>query len=240
MGYKENFKRYELKYLITAMQKEELLKIMQHYMDKDKFGKSNICNVYFDTKDYLLVRRSLDKPCYKEKLRVRSYGIAKNDTTVFIEIKKKYKGVVYKRRINMAQKEAESYLIERKKLEKTSQISTEIDYFMDFYKGIKPSAFISYEREAFFSKTDENFRMTFDHNILARDYDISLTSGIYGQSILSKGMVLLEVKTVLGIPRWLLDFFSTNKIYKGTFSKYGNTYKQIILPKLTGGIEYVS
>ncbi|WP_244833497.1 polyphosphate polymerase domain-containing protein [Clostridium sp. BJN0001] len=240
MGFKKNFKRYELKYLITFDQKEKLLNMMKKYMQEDKFGKSTICNIYFDTDDYLLIRRSLEKPCYKEKLRVRSYGIAKNDTPVFIEIKKKFKGVVYKRRIDMEKSKARSYLLEGMKLEKNSQISNEIDYFIDFYKGIKPSTFISYDREAFFSKTDGDFRMTFDQNILARDYDLSLDAGIYGESILKKGMALLEVKTALGIPRWLLDFFCENKIYKSSFSKYGNTYKQMILPKIIGGTEYVS
>ncbi|WP_027399019.1 polyphosphate polymerase domain-containing protein [Anaerovorax odorimutans] len=240
MSYQNIFKRYELKYQITKEQKEELLKIMGDYMIPDKFGKSTISNLYFDTPNKLLIRRSLEKPKYKEKLRVRSYGVAKPDSTVFVELKKKYKGVVYKRRMSMKEQAAVDYLLNGFPLDNPSQISREIDYFMDLYDNIEPSVFLSYEREAFFSKTDENFRMTFDENILFRDYDFSLTNGIYGENILPQGMALLEVKTALGIPSWLLDFFSENKIYKTSFSKYGNAYKQLMLQKSLGGIKNVA
>lgn len=235
MSYQNMFKRYEIKYLITKNQKQELLKIMKNHMEPDKFGKSTICNIYFDTPNNLLIRRSLDKPCYKEKLRVRSYGVAKPDSRVFVEIKKKYKSVVYKRRIAMAEKEMIDYLINGNGLSQVTQISKEIDYFIKMYENIEKAMFLSYKREAFFSKTDKNLRITFDENILARDYDISLISGVYGEKILEEGMVLLEVKTALGIPIWLLEFLSENKIYKRSFSKYGEAYKQILLPRFTRG-----
>lgn len=235
MSYQNMFKRYEIKYLITKNQKQELLKIMKNHMEPDKFGKSTICNIYFDTPNNLLIRRSLDKPCYKEKLRVRSYGVAKPDSRVFVEIKKKYKSVVYKRRIAMAEKEMIDYLINGNGLSQVTQISKEIDYFIKMYENIEKAMFLSYKREAFFSKTDKNLRITFDENILARDYDISLISGVYGEKILEEAMVLLEVKTALGIPIWLLEFLSENKIYKRSFSKYGEAYKQILLPRFTGG-----
>lgn len=235
MKFQTVFKRYELKYLITKEQQKLLLAMMEEYMEPDKFGKSTICNIYFDTPSKILIRRSNEKPVYKEKLRVRSYGVATPDTTVFVELKKKYKSVVYKRRIHMKEAAAMNYLKDGIKPEKENQITKEIDYFCQFYKGIEPAVFMSYERKAFFSKNDPNFRMTFDENILCRDYDLSLTSGIYGTSILDKDMVLLEVKTALGIPLWLTAFLTENKLYKTSFSKYGTAYKTIILPKLLGG-----
>lgn len=226
MGVKNIFKRYELKFMLTTQQYIQLKELMKKYMQGDEFGKSTICNLYFDTPDYLLIRHSIEKPVYKEKLRLRSYGTPKNDSTVFAELKKKYKSVVYKRRIGMSEQDAMKFLCERKPV-KDTQITREIDYFLDFYNNPKPIVYLSYEREAFFSKTDSDFRMTFDRNILWRDYDLSLCKGVYGEPILKKNQVLLEVKTAAAIPMWLTMFLSENHIYKISFSKYGTAYKTI-------------
>ena len=232
MSYQNIFKRYEIKYIITKEQQAALEKLMKGYMKADKYGKSTICNIYYDTPDYLLIRRSLEKPEYKEKLRVRSYGTAATDSTVFVELKKKYKSVVYKRRINMKENTAERFLIDRTE-QPTSQIAKEIDYCFTRYQDLQPKVFLSYKRQAFYSKTDDNFRMTFDENILWRDYDLSLCSGVYGTHVLDKDKVLLEVKTAGAVPKWLTDFLSENKIYKTSFSKYGTAYKQILENKIT-------
>lgn len=240
MNYQNIFKRYELKYLITKEEQEMLKLLMGQYMSPDKFGKGTIRNIYFDTPDKLLIRRSLEKPVYKEKLRVRSYGEATSEKTVFIELKKKYNGIVYKRRMDLREQSAMNYLCKRLPLENPSQISREIDCFYNLYKNIEPSIFLSYEREAFFSNEDSNFRMTFDENIMFRDYDLSLISAIYGESILPKSAVLLEVKTALGIPIWLTKFLSYHKIYKTSFSKYGNAYNKTLLIKSLGGEKYVA
>lgn len=237
MNYQNVFKRYELKYIITKEQQKLLLEVMSEYMEPDKFGKSTICNIYFDTPSKILIRRSNEKPIYKEKLRIRSYGIASYDTTVFVELKKKYNKVVYKRRISMGESDAMNYIGEGIKPKVENQITKEINYFCELYKDLEASLFMSYERKAFFSKNDSNFRMTFDENILCRDYDLNLKAGIYGYSLLADDMVLLEVKTSMGIPLWLTKFLSENKLYKTSFSKYGNAYKSLILPKLLGGIK---
>ncbi len=240
MNYKNIFRRYELKYIITKNQEQKLFKIMSNHMNPDKYGKNTICNIYYDTPNKLIIRRSLESPCYKEKLRVRSYGVASKDSPVFIEIKKKYDGVVYKRRISMTEEEATNYLTKGIEIKNKTQISKEIDYFMHFYNNIEPSVLLSYDREAFFDKYDSDFRITFDDNILMRDYDLSLTKGIYGTDILQKGTVLMEVKTAMGMPKWLLEFLSENNIYKTSFSKYGNAYTKILLPKRKGGFKNVA
>ena len=144
MSYQDIFKRYEMKYMLTKEQKELVLQAMAEYMKPDEFGRSTICNIYFDTPDYQLIRRSLEKPVYKEKLRVRSYGKAKEDGTVFVELKKKYKGVVYKRRISTSEKEAMAYLIQGEELSKQSQITDEISYFKQMYQGLQPAVYLSY------------------------------------------------------------------------------------------------
>ena len=227
MGVQSIFKRYEIKYLITKEQKELIKQLMHPYMQDDRYGKSTICNIYFDTPDFLLIRRSIDKPEYKEKLRVRSYGVADSNSETFVELKKKYDSVVYKRRIAMTEDEATRYTCNREKI-KSSQISREIDYCFKLYNSLQPKVFLSYEREAFYSKTDYNFRVTFDENVLWRDYDLSLCKGIYGTPVLDDNMVIMEVKTAGAIPLWFTEILSKNRIYKTSFSKYGNAYIQIL------------
>lgn len=222
MAYDNIFKRYELKYIISAEQYRIIKSEMSEYMRADKYGESDICNLYCDTPDFLLARRSNDKPFYKEKLRIRSYGVAKKDSDIFVEIKKKYDSVVYKRRITADEITAVGLLDGT--VSPTSQIGREIAYFSKLYKGIKPQMYISYRREAFYGRDDKDFRMTFDREILWRTDELSLSSGIYGRRVLPEDQVLLEIKTAAAIPLWLVKILSANKIYKTTFSKYGTAY----------------
>ncbi len=230
-NYRDVFKRYEIKYLINGAQYEAVRRAMEPYVTEDSFGRSTICNIYMDTPEYLMIRRSIDRPVYKEKLRLRSYGLAAPDSQVFLELKKKYESVVYKRRVHMSEQEAENFLLHGDRVEvkshRESQIFDEIAYTMNHYGNLQPAVFLSYDREAFYCKGDSDVRLTFDENILWRDYDISLCSGIYGTSILDRNQVLMEIKTGTAIPLWLTEILSTNRIYKTTFSKYGNAYKAI-------------
>ena len=230
MSVQKVFKRRELKYLITEKEKTALLKVMQNYMEPDKYGKSTINNIYLDTPDKLLVRKSLAKPEYKEKIRIRSYGKTNSESTVFIEVKKKYQGIVYKRRIALKEVEAMNYIYRGTLPSNQNQIFKEIDYLLHFYKDIEPSIFLSYNREAFYSRIDPNFRMTFDENILMRNSDLTLTSTPYGERSIPEGISILEVKTSMGLPKWLYTFLSKKKIYKTSFSKYGNAYMKLQLP----------
>lgn len=220
------FKRYEIKYMLDIDQYKKLREEMEKYMIPDVHGKSTNCSLYFDTPNYLLIRRSMDHPIYKEKLRVRSYGVANENSTVFVELKKKYESVTYKRRIAMKEADMEGYLLEGQKIMDT-QISKEIDYCLKQYDNLAPAALLSYEREAFYAKNDHDFRITFDQNILWRDYDLSLTKGIYGKPILPEGKVLMEIKVAAAMPMWLVKFMTDNKIYKTSFSKYANAYMEI-------------
>lgn len=226
MSYQAIFKRYEIKFLISKAQADALKTIMSEYMTADKHGQSTVCNLYFDTPDFLLIRRSIEKPIYKEKLRLRSYGKATSEKQVFPELKKKYKGIVYKRRLEMTEKKAMACLSGKMSFPDT-QIGREIAYCFERYKDLAPRVFLSYEREAFYAKSSRDFRMTFDKNILWRDYDLSLYDGIYGAPILDSDKILLEVKTSGAIPLWLTKWLSENKIYKTSFSKYGNAYMQM-------------
>ena len=86
MGFQTVFKRYELKYILTAEQKEKVLRAMEPYMVSDQYGRTVIRNIYFDTDDYRLIRRSIEKPAYKEKLRIRSYSRAEPEDLDYSEI----------------------------------------------------------------------------------------------------------------------------------------------------------
>ena len=218
------FQRYEIKYLLTREQKDAVISAMAPHMEPDSFGRSTIRNLYYDTDNYRLVRKSLERPVYKEKLRVRSYCTAKADDEVFIELKKKYNSVVYKRRIGIREKEAADYLAGKIPASKRCQITDEIDYFCRFYETLAPRVFLSYEREAFFEKANDSFRVTFDENILWRTADLSLEAGVYGENILKPGQTLMELKTAGGIPLWMVDILTGQGLRKASFSKYGNAY----------------
>lgn len=238
MSYQDIFKRYEIKYLVTKEQKKLLLEAMESYMRPDEYGRSTICNLYFDTPDYLLIRRSLEAPVYKEKLRVRSYGPVGKDGEVFMELKKKYKGVVYKRRISVKEKEAMDYLVRDKKLPVQNQITDEIAYFKNLYEGLMPAVYLSYDREAFYGREDRELRITFDENILWRQEDMSLCARPYGTPVLEPGYALMEIKISTAMPLWLSRVLSENRIFKTSFSKYGRAYEQIREQKETGGRKY--
>lgn len=235
MGYQDCFKRVELKYQVSARQKRVLLDAMREHMRPDEFGKSTICNLYFDTPDYLLIRRSLEKPVYKEKLRLRSYGVAQDDSQVFLELKKKYKGVVYKRRIAMDSHAAMDALLRGKKLQSESQIAHEIEAFRSFYRELSPAVYLSYEREAFYGKDDHDLRITFDERILWRQQDMDLRIAPYGSPILPPGQSLMEIKIAGAMPLWLVRLLSENGIYQTSFSKYGNAYQQMLKNEYYGG-----
>ena len=232
MSFQTVFKRYELKYMLTEAQKQTVLAAMEPHMALDEYGRTTIRNIYFDTDNYRLIRHSIEKTAYKEKLRIRSYSRANPDSTVFVELKKKYNRIVYKRRVSMPEKEAMDWVCKEHRCNMNTQISEEIDYFLDYYETLHPAVFLSYEREAYYSKDKSDFRVTFDDTILCRQNDLSLESEVYGIPILPKGSVLMEIKCSGGIPLWMTHVLSEEHIYKTSFSKYGTAYQTIIFPKL--------
>lgn len=228
MAYQMTFKRYEIKYLLTQQQKRAVLQAMEPYMKLDRYGRTTIRNVYFDTDTYRLIRRSLEKPAYKEKLRIRSYQKAAPGDPVFVELKKKYKSVVYKRRLILPEKQAVSSFRQGIPLPVNSQIADEIEYFRSYYDGLHPTVFLSYEREAFYALDGGDFRVTFDENILYRDYDFSLGSDAYGTPLLDSGQTLMEIKTAGGLPLWMSHELNCLGLYRTSFSKYGRSYQHMM------------
>lgn len=237
MAYQTVFKRYELKFLLSTKQKELLVETMRPYMGLDQFRCSTIRNIYYDTDTYRIIRQSLEKPAYKEKLRVRSYEKTTGKSSVFVELKKKYKSVVYKRRIVMPEQQAIDWLSGKIPCPAESQISREISYFCSFYETLHPVVCLSYEREAFYSLDGDDLRVTFDENILYRKNDLSLDTEIYGTPLLQDDQVLMELKTPGGIPLWMTHFLTEQHIQKTSFSKYGAAY-QVTQTNSLGGKLY--
>ena len=238
MGYQSVFKRYEIKYMVTARQKDRILKAMEPYMEMDKFGRSTVRNIYFDTDDFVLARHSIARPDFKEKLRVRCYSKADTDSTVFVELKRKFDGVVYKRRVGLGEADAMRWMTGAEDSAGTGrltagspQVTNEIEHFKSMYKGLKPVLYLSYDREAYRMKTGANasdggaeFRVTFDSNIRCRESDLTLRSEAYGTDMLDQGMFLMELKCPGAIPLWMTKVLSEERIYKTSFSKYGKAY----------------
>lgn len=238
MSYQTVFKRYELKYIVTRQQKERLLLAMAPHMALDRYGRTTIRNLYFDTDNYRLIRHSIEKPAYKEKLRIRSYCKANCDTPVFVELKKKYKGIVYKRRISLPEGEAVDWICKGNTCHTKSQITEEIDYFLSYYQTLHPTVFLSYEREAYYAKDGSDFRITFDEHILCRQEDLSLQTEADGTLLLDDELSLMEIKCSGGIPLWLTRTLTEEHICKTSFSKYGTAYQTLIYPKHKEDIFY--
>ncbi|PKK96754.1 MAG: molecular chaperone [Tenericutes bacterium HGW-Tenericutes-3] len=230
------FNRYERKYMLTLKQKEDMLLFLKDHLNYDSYstgGKAyTIFNIYFDTHDYSIIRNSIAKPKYKDKLRLRSYKCpVEPEDMVFLEIKKKFEGRVNKRRINLKYQDALNYLEKGipPKVESyiDQQIFNEIDYFIKIHQA-KPGAFIKYDRVALISDSDE-LRVTFDHNITFRNHHVDLKRSD-GVSILSDSTQwLMEIKSDNNFPLWLVHKLSEFQLYSQGFSKYGNAYKQFLL-----------
>ena len=228
------FKRVEKKYLLTDELKNELLSKISQRLIPDSYGQSTISSLYLDTPDFRIIRASIEAKnsgsAYKEKLRIRTYGTPNDETKVYLEIKKKYKGVVYKRRISLPHLAAMTYIRGGEK-PPDSQIMREIDYAMRFYGSPKPSALVSYERDAFFVRDLPALRITFDSGVRYRADDLDLSLGSGGKYLLPDGVFIMEIKTDGAMPLWLSHALDELKIYPASFSKYGKAYEDIIKNK---------
>ena len=212
------FHRYEYKYLLDEKQARRLLELAGDRLTADIHGLSTIQSLYFDTPDHLLIRRSLEKPLFKEKMRLRSYGLAGPDDPIFWEIKRKCQGLVYKRRIQTTSRAL------RAGAGMDSQIGRELSAFLEQYPSLSPRMLLLYDRTAFFGAGD--LRLTFDRSIRFRTDRLSLSAGLDGSPLLEEGAVLMEVKTATAIPLWLARALSQNQIFKTSFSKYGTAFTQ--------------
>jgi hypothetical protein len=221
-----SFQRVEAKYLLSPCQYSALRQGMAGRVRPDVYSRYTICSIYCDTPDYRLIRASLEKPIYKEKLRLRSYGVPHSADAAFVELKKKYDGVVYKRRVTVNAYEAEK-AVRSGMLNRSDQISREINRFLRTWQP-QPAAYIGYDREAWAGIEDPELRITFDTNLRARNDNLDLRAGDYGELLLPEDSILMELKFEGGAPLWLARLLSENGIFPTSFSKYGTYYKHLM------------
>ena len=217
-------KRYELKYILSPQQRAYLEKALEGHMKIDKYGITSIASLYYDTPDYRLIRLSIQKPPFKEKIRLRSYGLATEESPVFLELKRKYDRIVYKRRVQSTIPVVNRFFLREGDIPANGQIAREIQYFRDYYGTLVPACLIVYDRAAYF-EPDGDLRLTIDGNPRYRVDNLNLTSSMEGTSLLPEGYSILEIKVQLAMPLWLTHILDEGKIYRGSFSKYGEAYK---------------
>lgn len=231
----EIFNRFEHKYKLDSKTLQKVLAVIDEHMELDchcgKHSLYTIANIYYDTNDNSLIRASLSKPVYKEKLRLRSYGIPDMDSKVFLEIKKKYRGLVNKRRTTLELKEAYDFIKTGAAPEikdyMNGQVVNELEYFLNSY-NLLPKVYIAYDRLAYFEKGNDDLRISFDTNIRTRRYDLALEAGDYGSRLLNDDVWLMEIKTSLAKPLWLCEMLSELEIRDSSFSKYGTEYEKML------------
>lgn len=225
MKIQQNFKRYEKKYLINKTQYRALRERLADYMAVDQYGWNTICNIYYDTPDYRLIRASIEKPMYKEKLRLRTYGVPTDDSSAYVEVKKKFKGIVYKRRMVLPYAQAFQWLNKEPVPMKESQIEEEILWFRKFYHSLEPRIVLCYDRLALYGLADKEFRVTFDHRIRWRRERLDLTAGDDGELLLPDDNYIMEIKIHGAMPLWMADLLDELDVYPTSFSKYGKIYQ---------------
>lgn len=234
MKLKNRFQRKETKYVLTVEQYTYLKKAFAKEMVLDQYGKHTILSLYYDDSNFNLIRRSIQKPKYKEKFRVRSYGVAYDpQTPVYLEIKKKVAGIVYKRRIGIPYEKLAAFNQHTASVvvaPKDQQVKNEIDYLMN-RRHLFPRVLICYDREAFYGQRNADFRVTFDHQIRYRTTDLTLDSSSEGELVAPEVDVLMEVKALGAYPVWFTHLLSCGKIYPASFSKYAQVYQRYLKPK---------
>ncbi len=218
-------KRYELKYILNRQQTEFFKEALQGHMALDQYGRTSIASLYYDTPDYRLIRTSVEKPPFKEKIRLRSYGLATNDSPVFLELKRKAYGIVYKRRVQSTIPLVEKFFAGSGDVCAPGQINREITYFRDYYSVLVPACLIIYDREAYFEPGGD-LRVTLDFNPRYRSERLDLTVSMDGVSLLPEGSAILEIKVQQAEPLWLTSILDRGEIRKTSFSKYGEAYRQ--------------
>lgn len=229
MAYANTFRRREIKYLLSREQTESILQRISPFMEEDEYSRQTTCSLYCDTPDFLLARLSMDKPVYKEKLRLRSYGQVTDDSPAFLEIKKKFCGIVYKRRIPTDFASAECFLTDGIPPESSDynsrQVAAEIQHML-LRDHLLPKAAVFYDRRAFHGADDPELRLTLDGNVRFRLDDLDLRHGTDGVLLQNQPYRVMEIKSATAVPLWLTAVLSDMKLYPGSFSKYGSVYRQ--------------
>jgi hypothetical protein len=224
--------RIEKKYVIDTHTYTKLLKTIKRCTELDAYNKNTdfytVSNLYYDTDDNDLIRLSLSKPEYKEKIRLRAYGVPTGWDTAYLEVKKKFGGVVNKRRAAFVLLDAYEFLethVPQKQAE-GQQIVKELTFALKRYSPA-PKVYIAYDRRAYLG--ENGLRITFDTNLRTRRNDLRLEAGDHGKHLLEQGDWLMEIKAYGALPIWLSRLLSENSVFPCSFSKYGKEYTNFLM-----------
>ncbi|WP_241157357.1 polyphosphate polymerase domain-containing protein [Adlercreutzia sp. ZJ242] len=309
-AYAEVFQRVEKKYRVSAWQRRCVEEALREFMEPDAYGVTRVTSVYWDTPSRSLIARSLEKPLYKEKLRLRAYGIAagkalastflaagaasgapaahaadgalprlaschlgrsarrgaegsgpervtaaslaaaspafaSSAALVFVELKKKYQGVVYKRRVGISLAAAQAYLsgmpyeqaceafplddaaLAAESLSARSvQIAREIDAMRARHAQLSPSMGIACDRVAWLPRAEHavglgELRVTFDSALSCLDGAAACGRRGSWEPVIDNAESVMEIKGAGPLPLWLAAALSGAQAYPTSFSKYG-------------------
>lgn len=228
MKLKKAFQRREKKYLIDPNSFPAFQNELQQSMQMDEYGLHTISSLYYDTDDFRFIRHSMEKPMYKEKFRVRSYGVANADSLIFLELKKKIQKIVYKRRIAIPYSAYQSWLTTGvfPKDDSHPQITEELKWLFLQHADLQPKVLILYDRLSYFWAEDADFRLTFDQNIRYRKQDFRLDGACDGELVAPEIGILMEVKALGAYPLWFVQLLNKYRIKRASFSKYAQTYQR--------------
>lgn len=229
MKLKKEFERKETKYTMDEQMFQNFQAELAEWMQVDEYGLHTILSLYFDTPDFQMIRHSMEKPAYKEKFRIRSYGVPKNEGTVFLESKKKIAGIVYKRRIPVTYESCRQWLVDTGDFPENSeapQITKELKWLLAQYQQIAPRVMIAYDRLSYFCEDDPGFRVTFDQRIRYRRENLDLQAGSAGSPVAPEIAVLMEVKALGAYPLWFAHLLTKYQLHKSSFSKFALTYRR--------------
>lgn len=216
----ESFLRNEKKYILSQENYDKINNKLKNFILPDKYPSNQLMTVYYDSDDYKLINKSIEKPLYKEKLRIRSYGPPLDNDKIFVELKRKFDGVVYKQRTKATYKDVLNNIYDCEFDDK--QVGKEIKYLFGIYKDLKPKIFISCNRTYYIGKDNNDLRITFDDNLKYRLGDAYLNKNINDKLLTDKK--IMEIKVKGAFPLWLSRILNELKIYPTSYSKVGNAY----------------
>jgi len=219
------FRRQEIKFVLDTEKLEPLHSAMTEKIPPDKFPQYLVQSIYFDTPNWDIIRMSIEKPVYKEKLRLRCYGVPGEDTEMYLELKKKYRGVVNKRRIAFPMQELNKKTAKEIAADDETQIGRELDYYLQNH-AVEERVHISYNRHAFAG--EDGLRITLDTDIRFRTTTLDYQNPGEGLEVLPQDLTVMEIKTLGGMPMWLAKALSEYEIFPRSFSKYGAGYRKFI------------
>ncbi len=230
----EVFNRYELKFILDKSMAQEMIQALKGHVMLDQYGDGEgfyrIINLYYDTEDHLFFHETVNRQEFRQKLRLRAYNKVSIDTPVFLEIKKKYDGVVYKRRTMLTLQDAYAFLAKGQEQQDYSvydasnvQILGEVAFLKRFY-SLAPKVVVSYDRQAFLGIKENDLRITFDSNLRKRESDLKLESGPWGELFMDASSYILEIKVNGRIPLWLAQILSGFQCWRQGYSKYTSSY----------------